>query len=308
MHKDKAGRMAGLWITMPVLLILWGSFAAVSKLTLSGIDSFQLQFWMFGTAAAGMTLSLLLRRKLARTLRLRRGQIVPVLLCGFTHYLYYLLYTLSLRMIPAAEASMLNYLFPVMVVLFAIPINGDRLTPLNAVSVALGFAGTLVVLTGGRFTEFNLSNLGGDLLALGGAAAWGLYSNLGRRIDGDTESGIWYTIVISLALSTLSLFLFSTFKLPDPLSLAGAAWLGVSNIWLSLPLWMKILKTASTALAAGIAFVTPFLSLLFILLLAGEPISLGQVAGLLVISTSILLQGIRRKRPAAAKQDLPPAQ
>lgn len=297
MRSKTAGKAGGIWVLMPVILVLWGSFAAVSKLTLSGMDSFQLQFWMFGVAFVGMTLSLIIRGRLGTVFHILPKQFAALLLCGALYYSYYFLYTLSMRQIPAVEASMLNYLFPVMIVLFAIPIHHEKLTPMKALSIFFGFVGTLVILTGGKLSGLNLTNAAGDLLALGAAVAWGIFSNLGKWNDCDMEISVWYYVLISFALSSINLFCFSRFRLPGLLPLAGAVWLSLSNVWLSLPLWLKVLKTAPTALVAGFTFITPFVTLLFILLLTGEPVKLSQGMGLVIIMVAIIVQNIRIKTP-----------
>lgn len=286
-HKGKPAY--GIWLAMPAILLLWGSFAAVSKLTLGSIDSFQLQFLMFGISSVILTAWIAVRRGFGEIARMRAKDVGAALLCGLPYYLYYFLYTLALKMIPATEASMLNYLFPVMIVLFAIPINRERLTPLKAASMLLGLAGAVLLLTGGKITGLSFTNLAGDLLALGGAVAWGLFSNFGKRNRAGTTASIWLYTVESFALSCVSLACFSRPALPGLLPLAGAAWIGLSNVVLSLPLWLFVLKSAPTAFAASFSFVTPFVTLLFIVLLTGERVQPGQLAGFLVIVGSIVL-------------------
>lgn len=290
----KPARKAGpAWALMPVILVLWGSFAAVSKLTMEGMDSFQLQFLMFGIASIVMTLSLLLRKKLKQTLIMRPREILILLLCGLPSWLYYFLYTLSLKMIPAVEASMLNYLFPVMIVLFAIPINRERLTLPKALSLLLGLAGMLVIMTEGRLSGINLSNIAGDLLALGAAVSWGIFSNLGKWNNHDIEASVYVYVLESFALSTASLFCFSRWLLPGPLPLLGVLWISLSNVVLSVPLWLKVMKSAPAALVASASFITPFVTLLFLLLVPGEHIHLSQGIGLLVIVVAIAVQNIK---------------
>lgn len=282
-----------LLVSMPLILVMWGSFAAVSKLTLRNMDSFQLQFWMFGSAAAIMTVSMLLRRKLAGVFQMKPREVLVTLLCGLPSYLYYLLYTLSLSKIPAVEASMLNYLFPVMILLFAIPINGERLSLAKGLSLALGVAGTVFIVTGGRLEGMTLTNLWGDLLALGGAVCWGIFSNLGKWNKQDMESSVYLYTLLSFVLSAVSLACFSRFRLPSPMEGLGALWLSLSNIVLTVPLWLRVMKAAPASLVSSVTFLTPFVTLLFIMLLIGEQVKPEHAIGLVIVAASIAVQFIR---------------
>lgn len=283
------------WVLISVILVLWGSFAAVTKLTLSGIDSFQLQFFMFGIASIIMTSWLILRGKFKKTISITTKELLIVLICGIPFWLYNFLYILSLRLIPAVEASMLNYLFPIMIVVFAIPIKKEKLTFFGLLSIILGFAGAVIILTGGRINSFNLTNLVGDLLAVCAAISWGLFSNLDRWNKLSEMTSTYFFVIESFILSTISVVCFSQFIIPGPLPLLGALWIALSNVVLSLPLWLKVLKIVPPSLVAICTFITPFISLLFIMVLTGEPISISQGIGLLIIIGAIAVQQLKVK-------------
>lgn len=281
------------WILITIILVLWGSFAAVAKLTLSGIDSFQLQFYMFGFAAVIMTGWLILRRKLGQTIKITPKELIIVLACGIPFWLYNFLYILSLRLIPAVEASMLNYLFPVMIVVFAIPIKKEKLTIAKSISILLGFIGAVIILTGGNITNINATNIVGDLLAFCAAISWGLFSNLDKWNKLSETTSTYFFVIESFILSTVCVVCFSQFLIPGPLPLLGSLWIALSNVVLSLPLWLKVLKIAPPVLVAICTFITPFISLVFIMLLTGEPISVSEGIGLIVIIGAIAVQKIK---------------
>ena len=272
------------------LLVMWGSFAAISKLVLYNIDSFQVQFYMFGVAVIIMTLILLAKGKMADLLTIQVTDLARLVLYGVPSYLYYFLYLLALKLIPAVEASMLNYLFPIMVVLFAVPIHKEKLDNAKLFSILLGFLGMIIIITNGRFYNIRLTNLPGDLLAIGAAICWGIFSNLGKKNAIDSFISIYVYTVVSFFLAMVMMLAFSSFTVPSLPAGAGLLWLGMSNIVLSYFLWFKILKSVPISMVANLSFITPFVTLLFIALLLGERISLIQLAGLLVIMLGIVLQ------------------
>jgi drug/metabolite transporter (DMT)-like permease len=275
---------------MALLLVLWGSLAAVTKLSLGSIDSYQLQFFMFWSALLAMTVWFASNGTLRRVAALTKHEMAGLALLGLPSYLYYFFYTRALSLLPAVEAAMLNYLWPVAVVFFATLLNKEPLSRGKAIGLLLGLSGAIIVLTGGALQAINPSNPLGDLLAVLAALSWGLFSALGKknRIDPDVSNYVF--VATSALLSTLCLFLFSEFTVPDANAIAGCVWLGISSIVLGYYIWFRVLKSGSAATAASMAFVTPFVTLLFIVLLTGEVILASQFAGLLVILLGVFVQ------------------
>ncbi|OGO80176.1 MAG: hypothetical protein A2Y21_03695 [Clostridiales bacterium GWC2_40_7] len=275
---------------MFIVLIFWGSFAAVSKLVLRNIDNFQVLFYIFGSAFLVMTLIFIFSGKI-KVLKILTGKSVLILvLYSLPSFFYYFLYIMSLKLIPAVEASMLNYLFPVMIVIFAVPINKERINMAKLVSILLGFIGMVIIVTNGYIGSIKLSNIFGDILAIGAAVLWGIFSNLGKKNKIDSSLSIYIYTLVAFVLSTVSMFMFSSFTIPDATSCIGLLWIGISNIVLIYYLWFKVLKTASTLFVSSLSFVTPFVTLVFITFLLGEKISYIQIIGLLVIILGIAAQ------------------
>src|SRR4029077_14154363 len=61
---------------------------------------------------------------------------------------YHALYFLALRLAPPAEASLVNYLWPLLIVLFSSLLPGERLAPHHIIGALLGLAGTVLLFTG----------------------------------------------------------------------------------------------------------------------------------------------------------------
>lgn len=292
MVKGKAGIKNNPYVLMGMLLVMWGSFSAVSKLTLHKLDSFQVQFFMFGLAIVIMTVLMCFNGKLTEFRKLSIKDYIKLILYSLPSFLYYFFYILALKMIPAIEASMLNYLFPVMIVIFAIPINGEKLNTQKIISIILCFIGMSVVITNGSLYGFKFSNITGDLLALGAAVCWGVFSNLGKRNDIDQFVSNYAYTFVSFVLSLICMAAFSRFVIPDVNVFSGILWNSVSNIVITYYLWFRVLKTTSSALAASLSFVTPFITLVFIMLLLGEKITIIQITGFLLIITGIAVQSL----------------
>jgi drug/metabolite transporter (DMT)-like permease len=279
------------YLLMSIIVLLWSSFATVSKLVLNtSIDSFQLQFFIFLIAIVLMSFRVFNKTVISAFRKLSAKDYLMLCLYALPSYAYYLLYTLSLKLIPATEASMLNYLFPIMIVLLAVPILGEKLSLIKTAAGVLGLAGTIVILTGGNLTEIRISNVQGDLFALGAAVSWGLFSTLGKRNQLDPTVSNFVYVGVSFILSTITLFFFSKPVMPHTSEWIGLAWLSVSSIVLNYYLWFKVLKICSSALVASLSFITPFFTLILIVLILGEKISIIYLWGFLLIISGITVQ------------------
>ena len=93
---------------------------------------------------------------------------------------FHVLYYLALQNAPPAQASLINYLWPVLIVLFAALLPGERLRWYHLAGVVLGLAGTAVMLVDGGGLSFGGEYLLGYLAALGCALSWSGYSVLSR--------------------------------------------------------------------------------------------------------------------------------
>lgn len=284
-----------IYVLMAIILILWGTFAAVSKMALNSLDSLQVQFYMFGLAFICMTGFCIRNGKFKELRSLHRREVIRLIGYSIPSFLYYVFYLMSLQLIPAVEASMLNYSFPIMIVIFSIPINGEKLDKLKLLSLLLGFIGVIVILTNGNLTHIKMSNIKGDFLALSAAICWGIFSNLGKKNNVDTFLSNYIFTTVSFLLTAYCMIFYSRFVLPGLHEFFGLLWLSLSNIVFSYYLWFRALKVADSALVANISFLTPFVTLLFIMIFLGESIHSIQIIGLIIIIAGTALEPIKSK-------------
>lgn len=274
------------FVLMPILLLMWGSVAAVSKLLLGRLDSYQLLFYMYGIGAAVFTVIVLIRGGLSamRSWTVRAWLILAA--CGLFSFLYDFLYFKALERIPAVEASMLNYLFPICIVLLALPMNKEKLTGGTALAVLMGLAGTWLLMTKGNPAQLRFTDMAGDLYAIGAAVSWGVFTNLLKWNKQDTVQSTFVITCFALLFSTCALLANSGFAWPGQTDLYGALWLAMSNVVLGFFLYLRALSHSPATLIASFTFFTPVVTLVYIFILLGEPLTLtdGLAALLIVLS------------------------
>ncbi|HET7839847.1 MAG TPA: DMT family transporter, partial [Rectinemataceae bacterium] len=94
---------------------------------------------------------------------------------------HFLLFT-AFRSAPAVEANLLNYLWPLLIVVLSpLFLPGLALGLRHVAGAILGLAGAVMIVSGGRLSP-DLSHLGGYLLAAAAALVWACYSLLTKRV------------------------------------------------------------------------------------------------------------------------------
>lgn len=278
------------FILMPVLLLMWGSLAATSKLLLKNLDNCQVLFYIYGFAVLIYSVFLLGKNKMGELRTWKGKDVVLLLLCGLFAFLYDFLYVRALEILPAIEASMLNYLFPVFIVLFAIPINQEKLNIFKVVSIGFGFTGTVLLLSKGNFANISFTSIKGDLLAILAAVSWGLFTNLTKKNNKDIVLSNIFITITAFILSISSLLAFSRFKVPEPADFSGLIWLSISNIILGFFIYIRALKYSSASLVASFTYFTPIVTVLFIILMVGERLTMIDFWAFLLICIGVPIQ------------------
>lgn len=206
-------------------------------------------------------------------------------------FLYSALYYYGLSQLSSQEACILNYLWPIMLVLFSCVFLKERLTLLKLAAMGCSFLG-IVVLSAGGGTQGG-GAWAGMLSCIVAAACYGLFSVLNKKADLDqniTMMVIWLTVAVCSLAAGLATEQWVPIR---GVQWLGLLWLGVVVDAVAYLLWALALKHAeNTAAVANVAYLTPFLSLVVSALFLKEPIQPRAIAALVLIIGGILLQSL----------------
>ena len=275
-------------VLLGLLIVLWGSYAVCVKFILRDLDNFQMLFYLF---LSGALCSILFQRKQMMASEKYTPKEWGVLaVASGSYFWYYFAYAFALRFIPTIEATMINYLFPIMVVVFAVLFFKEKLTVGKVIAMALGFVGVAIVATNGNLLGFTLSNPVGDLMAFSAACAWGIFSNCGKLMRKNYFLCDFIYIVVGMVLAFGSMMIFSEFRLPNLLSTLLLLWLGFSNLSFGLSLYFNLVRVLPTPVIANSTFLTPIVTIVFIIIFLGESFSVPQLFGAIMIFAGMLVQ------------------
>ncbi len=181
---------------------------------------------------------------------------------------YHALYFSALRLAPAAEAGLIAYLWPLLIVVFSGLLPGERLRAGHVIGALIGFSGAALIIMGGG-TGFSTEYAAGYGLALLCALTWSGYSVLSRLV-GDAPTAT--VAVFCLATAALSLPLHLMFEETVwPQSMLGWAsvlGLGLGPVGLAFFVWDIGVKRGDIQLLGTSSYAAPLLSTL-VLVVAG---------------------------------------
>ncbi len=165
------------------------------------------------------------------------------------------------------------------------------------------FLGIVVIVTHGRIFTLSFTSLQGDMLAIGGAGVFALFSVLGKKYQYDQVVSVFIYFVTALVFITPTLFIFSSLKMPSLhvwlwLLLNGFVVNGVSYIF-----WFKALEYGDTSVISNMLYLTPFPSLVYIALFLGEQILLSSIVGQVIIVVGIVLQSVNLRQKVSLRKE-----
>jgi drug/metabolite transporter (DMT)-like permease len=188
----------------------------------------------------------------------------------------------------------INYLWPIMLVLLSVPLLHHSLRRRDVAGMLLSFGGVLVLALGGTSQGGSRPGVAGLVLALASTGIWALYWILNMKASGDPVArlaggfawGLVYLLCLGLASGRLE------FAGLGAEVLFGGLWVGLFEMGLTYIIWLEALSLArSPAEVGSLIYVTPFASLAFIGLVAGEPLQVATFLGLALVLAGLRVQG-----------------
>jgi drug/metabolite transporter (DMT)-like permease len=187
---------------------------------------------------------------------------------------YHFMLFLALQTAPAVEANLVNYLWPLLIVLLS-PIFTKSLS-LNfryVLAAISGFAGAVIAITynGSGFGSVSIEI--GYLFALAAAVIWATYSLATTKVPIFPTPAIGLFALVSGVLAIVAHFIFE-----PAASISTADWLlllvlGVGPLGGAFYLWDAALKIGDPRRIGLLAFLTPLLSTALLVVISGDSLS-----------------------------------
>ncbi len=282
-----------------IAVVFWSTAASAFKLTLRWLTPFQLVLLASAVSTAALWTMILFRKKCGIEPESSRYTILKSAARGLLNpFLYYLILLEAYNELPAQIAMVINYLWPVVLMILSVPLLKQRMTLKMIAASGVSFCGIGVLALGGN-------PIGGQLplfamgLALLSTVIWALFWILNVRASGDAvrnlaESfifGLLYLVIYGVVSGKIA----GIFTI-DLHGVIGSVYIGLFEMGITFVIWHKALELSETTSEVGnLIYLTPFLALVFIGTAVGEKIGLWTIAGLLLVISGIILQGMHKR-------------
>lgn len=282
-------------------IFCWSTAAVVAKLMMKGLSNIGLLFISsFFAGTALLIISLFKSRSLFKTYRF--FDYVKMALCTLpSTFLYYVFFYAGTAKMPlASQALIVNYLWPIMSVVFACIILGEKITGKKIIAFVVSFIG-IVIVAGEDIITFNKDSLVGAFFCILGAISYGFYTAIIKKANYDKFISLSIGYFVSFILSGAIVISQGGLFLPTATQMLGFVWNGVFAIAIPNVTWLFALSFGDTARISNLAYMTPFVSLIWSSLILKEEIKIMSVVGLVVIIFGIFIQLSKEKNEKTVK-------
>jgi drug/metabolite transporter (DMT)-like permease len=285
-----------------LLAAIWGSSFLLIKVALEDLGPLHI---VAGRLVLGAAFLLVMLK--ARTLSLPAGRDVwraLAIMAIVSNLIPFTLITWGEESITSSLAAILNATTPLFTAAIAsLVLEGERLTPLRAGGIALGFVGVAVIVG----VDIGGSEVLGELAVVGASLSYGLgFVYARRRLVGRADGPIALSagqLLVAAALATpLAAGGGGDFN-PSPLAILCVAGLGIAGTGLGYVLYYSLVTNVGATSASFVTYLLPIFGVLLGATLLDESLGLNTVIGAALVIAGIAVAEHAARRPAPVSEE-----
>lgn len=285
------------YIYASISIILWSTTATVSKLLLGSLDSMKILFYSSLFAFIFLLIVNIIKKNLKELKKYKTKDYIQLFFIGLLGtFLYNLFLYLGINKMQASQAFIINYLWPIMTVLFACIILKEKMTKRKIIAIIFSFIGVMIVTANGNILSIEKNSYIGAFYCILAAISYGLFSVFNKKKSYDKHISMMIFYFFSFIISLIYIIIFKAWYIPQTNQLLGLFWIGFFTSAIAITSWALALEKGDTAKISNLAYITPFLSLIWTALILKEKIKIYSVIGLIMIVLGIFIQLKGRKR------------
>ena len=243
-------------------ILFWSTLASLGVMA-SNIPPFQLTAMAFLVA---FIIGLILWKKEGRGIIVHLKWPLKVWLvgvCGLFGYHYF--YFLAIQNAPAIEANLINYLWPLFIVLFSSFLPNEKLRWFHVAGVLFGFIGVVFLVSNRGSFNFEAQYLGGYFYAFIAALTWGAYSVISRFFAHIPTSAVGAFCGVTALLAFVCHLLFESTVIPTLQEFIIIVFIGLGPVGGAFFVWDYGVKNGDIQLLGSLSYFTPLLSTILLI-------------------------------------------
>jgi drug/metabolite transporter (DMT)-like permease len=278
-----------------IAIVLW-SLLAVMTAASGRVPPFQLAAMTFLIGALVGAASWIARPQGLRALR-QPPEVWALGVGGL--FGYHALYFTALKTAPPAEAGLINYLWPLLIVLFSALLPGERLRAHHIIGALLGFIGTALLLVGGEGFSVAPEYIPGFTAAFVAAFVWATYSVMSRRFAAvPTDAVVGFCFATALLAVAFHLVLEQTIWPSGIVQWLAVIGLGLGPVGLAFYAWDFGTKRGDIRILGACSYLAPVFSTLFLVVFgyAAPTVTLAVCAALITLGGAVAAKDMLVRR------------
>lgn len=286
-----------------IAILLW-SVGALITTTFKNLPSYEIISITLGSASLTLFATIAWQGKWDV---FEKAELFPILLatCAITGLQYF--YNEAFKYAPALDADLINYLWPIHLLLLSTILPNERLRMNQLLGAILAFLGIMVLLI--TTTAHSLPGANyvyGCFAALLDGLLWASYMIITRYFKRNPYemTAVYFGLG---ALFTLTLhFKYETYVAPTYTQSAGLLTMGVFVIGSAYTLWTYGIKYGNYKLMSVIAYLTPILSVGFLALFRKATLSSSMMLACLLVTLGGTLTSLKPQTMSLISESLKP--
>jgi drug/metabolite transporter (DMT)-like permease len=285
-NQNKAYLFAG------IAIFFWSTVATAFKLALEHLEPIQLVFYSTLFSVIVLFFITLVQGKLNLIKDFSRSDLLRCAFLGLLNpCLYYIILFKGYDILPAQEAMVINFSWPIMIVILSIPILKQTIDIKSFLSIVVCYVGVVVIASKGDVFSMQFESPLGVGYILFTTVIWSLFWLFNTKNSNDSLVSLFLIFLFSLPYILVIVYFSNSFIIPSTKGFIGSAYIGLFEMGISVVLWQLALKTSTTvSRVASLVFITPFLSLLILHFVLKETILASTIFGVILICLGLILQ------------------
>ena len=275
----------------------WSTVATAFKIALEYVSYLQLLALSSFFSLTILLFLLLIQGRISTLFSFTFREYLRSALLGlFNPFLYYLALFIAYSRLLGQQALVLNYTWPITLVVFSTVIFRKPLTARMVSALVLSFIGIILVAVRKVDDIVSFADPLGVVLAVGSSFIWSLFWIFNIKDPREETVKLCLNSFFGFIYAPLTVIFTGHLVMPQPLGILPTVYIGFFEMGLTFYLWLHALKlTRHTAFISNLVFLSPFFSLFLLHFIIGESLSIVTFVGLILIIGGILIQRLSPK-------------